>query len=132
MAFTNAILGATHAMSHQVGGLLDAPHGVVNGILLPHVIRANAEASPERFTQLARAAGLGRDGMPGQDAADALAGQVRRLADDIGVPRGLRSLGVTEADIPGLARTTMDDACLSTNPRAMSQADVDRLFREAL
>ena len=44
MAFTNAIFGATHAMSHQVGGLLDAPHGVLNGVLLPHVIRFNAQA----------------------------------------------------------------------------------------
>ena len=43
LAFTNAILGATHAMSHQVGGLLDLPHGVVNGVLLPHVIRFNAD-----------------------------------------------------------------------------------------
>lgn len=42
LAFTNAILGAAHAMSHQVGGLLDLPHGVINGILLPHVIRFNA------------------------------------------------------------------------------------------
>ena len=46
LAFTNAILGATHAMSHQVGGLLDAPHGVVNGVLLPHVIRYNAAGEP--------------------------------------------------------------------------------------
>ncbi|MEP6814615.1 MAG: iron-containing alcohol dehydrogenase, partial [Marmoricola sp.] len=52
LAFTNAILGATHAMSHQVGGLLDAPHGVVNGVLLPHVIRYNAQESPERFVEL--------------------------------------------------------------------------------
>ena len=39
LAFTNAILGATHAMSHQAGGMLDLPHGVVNGVLQPHVIR---------------------------------------------------------------------------------------------
>ena len=48
LAFTNAILGATHAMSHQVGGLLDLPHGVVNGVLLPHVIRFNARSAPDR------------------------------------------------------------------------------------
>ena len=46
LAFTNAILGAAHAMSHQVGGLLDLPHGVINGVLLPHVIRFNAERRP--------------------------------------------------------------------------------------
>ena len=132
LAFTNAILGATHAMSHQVGGLLDAPHGVVNGVLLPHVIRYNARATPERFVALAQAAGLQVDGLPGEEAAELLAGHVRTLADDVGVPRGLRDLGVTEADVLTMAHTTLDDACLSTNPRAADESDVTRLFLEAM
>lgn len=132
LAFSNAILGATHSMSHQVGGLLDAPHGVVNGVLLPHVIRYNAASSPQRFIALARAAGLVVDGLPGQEAAELLATHVRRLADDVGVPRGLGELGVTESDIPRLARTTMHDACLTTNPRSVSVEDVAQLFRQAL
>ena len=72
MAFTNAILGATHAMSHQVGGQLDAPHGVVNAVLLPHVIMFNAEVSPERFVPLAtgkRHPHQGRAGRRGGPAA---------------------------------------------------------------
>ena len=73
MAFTNAILGATHAMSHQVGGLLDAPHGLVNGVLLPHVIRFNAQAWPQRFVPLAEAAGISTDGVQAQEAALILA-----------------------------------------------------------
>ncbi|UAL30817.1 iron-containing alcohol dehydrogenase [Nocardioides rotundus] len=132
MAFTNAILGATHAMSHQVGGLLDAPHGVVNGVLLPHVIRYNARATPERFVALARSCGLAVDGMPGEEAAELLAEQVRRLADDVGVPRGLRELGVTEADLPRLAVNTLEDACLATNPRSAQAGDVESIFRAAL
>jgi alcohol dehydrogenase class IV len=132
LAFTNAILGATHAMSHQVGGLLDAPHGVVNGVLLPHVIRYNAQESPERFVELARSAGLQVDGLPAIEAAEMLAEHVRDLADDVGVPRGLRELGVDEDAIPRLALTTLDDACLSTNPRSASSADVEKLFRAAL
>ena len=132
LAFTNAILGATHAMSHQVGGLLDSPHGVVNGVLLPHVIRFNAHATPERFIALARSAGLAVEGLPGVEAAELLAEHVRALGDDIGVPRGLRELGVTEADLPRLAATTLHDACLSTNPRPADQDDVQRLFLAAL
>lgn len=132
LAFTNAILGATHAMSHQVGGLLDAPHGVVNGVLLPHVIRYNARATPDRFVDLAAAAGVAAPGTPGEDSAELLAAHVRRLADDVGVPRGLRELGVSEDDIPRLAISTLDDACLTTNPRAATLADVERLFRDAL
>ena len=132
LAFTNAILGATHAMSHQVGGLLDAPHGVVNGVLLPHVIRYNARATPERFVDLALSAGLPVEGMPGEEAAEALAAHVRNLADDVGVPRGLRELGVTDADIDTMAHTALDDACLTTNPREASEGQIRQLFREAL
>ncbi|MCH1865852.1 iron-containing alcohol dehydrogenase [Nocardioides sp. CFH 31398] len=132
LAFTNAILGATHAMSHQVGGLLDAPHGVVNGVLLPHVIRYNARATPDRFVDLAGAAGLDVDGVDGQEAADLLAEHVRRLADDVGVPTGLAQLGVSAEDLPVLARTTLDDACLSTNPREATEDDILGLFRDAL
>lgn len=132
MAFTNAILGATHAMSHQVGGLLDAPHGVINGVLLPHVIRYNARAAPERFMGLAGSAGLAVDRMPGDEAADLLAEHVRSLADDVGVPRGLRDLGVCEEDIESLSATTLQDACLATNPREADQDDIRALFLEAL
>jgi 1,3-propanediol dehydrogenase len=132
MAFTNAILGATHAMSHQVGGLLDAPHGVVNGVLLPHVIRFNAQAWPDRFVALGAAAGLPTAGVPPREVAAQLADLVRALADDVGVPKGLASLGVAERDVPGLARTTLKDACMATNPRTVGLRDVETLFREAL
>ncbi len=57
---------------------------------------------------------------------------VRELADDVGVPRGLRELGVDETDIPRLALNTLDDACLTTNPRNASSGDVETLFRAAL
>ena len=132
MAFTNAILGATHAMSHQVGGLLDAPHGTVNGVLLPHVIRFNAEAWPQRFVPLAEAAGISTEGVAAQEVALILAERVRELADEVGVPRGLTALGVTEAVLPRLARTTLKDACLATNPREADARDIEAIFRAAL
>ena len=133
LAFTNAILGATHAMSHQAGGMLDLPHGVVNGVLLPHVIRFNGAAVPERFVPIAQAMGLpGIAGAPAEEAVHRVADEVRRLGDEVGVPRGLRDLGVTSADIPRLAQLTLGDACLTTNPRPASAAQVAELFRAAL
>ena len=132
MAFTNAILGATHAMSHQVGGLLDVAHGAVNGVLLPHVIRFNAEAQAEQFVPLAEAAGLSTDGVPAHEVALLLAERVRELADEVGVPSGLATLGVTEAVLPQLARTALKDACLAANPREADARDIEALFRAAL
>jgi len=132
LAFSNAILGATHAMSHQVGGLLDAPHGVVNGVLLSHVIRFNAESAPERFHEIAVAVGLPVADVPADEVVEMLAAYVRALGDQVGVPRGLRDLGVTESDIPALAKSTLLDTCLSTNPRPADVHDIERVFRAAL
>ncbi|MFC7343528.1 iron-containing alcohol dehydrogenase [Saccharopolyspora griseoalba] len=132
MAFTNAILGATHAMSHQVGGLLDAPHGVINGVLLPHVIRFNAETDAARYVPLAEAVGVDTAALSAEEAALQLADRVRELADVVGVPKSLRSLGVSDVDVPVLTRNTLKDACLTTNPREATAADISRLFRAAL
>lgn len=132
MAFTNALLGATHALSHQIGGLLDLPHGVINGILLPHVIRFNAAAAGDRFTALAAAAGLDPGGAPGEEAGHLLADRVADLATELGGPRRLSQAGVTEADLPTLARNAMSDACLVTNPRTATEADLLVLLKEAL
>ena len=132
LAFSNAILGATHAMSHQVGGLLDLPHGVVNGVLLPHVIRFNAEMVPGRFMALAHAMGLPVAGMPDTEVGELLADHVQQLAESVGVPRGLRELGVHQDNIERLAATAMHDACLTTNPRPVSQTDLATIFRAAL
>jgi alcohol dehydrogenase class IV len=104
LALTNAILGATHAMSHQAGGMLKLPHGVVNGVLLPHVIRFNGAAVPERFVPIAQAMGLSDvAGAPAEEAVERVAREVRRLGDEVGVPKGLGDLGVTNADVPRLA-----------------------------
>jgi alcohol dehydrogenase class IV len=132
LASSNAILGASSAMSHQVGGLLDLPSGLVNGVLLPHVIRFNAAATPDRFSALALALDLPVEQLPGEDAAYLLAEWVRTLADDVGVSAGLRELGVAPSDVARLARTALDDACLATNPRPTSTADLAALFTAAL
>jgi alcohol dehydrogenase class IV len=132
LAFTNAILGAAHAMSHQVGGLLDLPHGVINGVLLPHVIRFNAEADPEPYKVIATCLGVSDPGAPAAEAALELADRIDRLARDVGVPRGLAELGVGEEDLPRLAKTALQDACMSTNPRPADETQMHALFRAAL
>jgi alcohol dehydrogenase len=133
LAFTNAILGATHAMSHQVGGLLDLPHGVVNGVLLPHVIRFNGATEPERFRPIAAAMNLeAAQNAPADEVPEIVAERVRRLADEVGVPKGLGELGVSVVDVPRLAEFTLNDACLTTNPRPASAADIETMLRAAL
>ena len=132
LAFTNAILGAAHAMSHQVGGLLDLPHGVINGVLLPHVVRFNAEADPAPFATIAACLGIADKRAPELESALALADRLQDLARQVGVPRGLGELGVSADDVPVLARNAMADACITTNQRAADEAQLRALFRAAL
>jgi alcohol dehydrogenase class IV len=61
-----------------------------------------------------------------------LADHVRNLADKVGIPTGLRHLGVSEENIGHLAMSTLNDACLSTNPRSADRRDVEALFMAAL
>lgn len=132
LAFTNAILGAAHAMSHQVGGLLDLPHGVINGVLLPHVVRFNAEADPQPYAVIATCLGVADARSPAAEAALALADRIDRLARDVGVPRGLAALGVRHEDLPRLARSALQDACMSTNPRPADEEQMRALFQAAM
>jgi alcohol dehydrogenase len=133
LAFTNAILGAAHAISHQIGGALDLPHGMLNAILLPHVVRFNALDNAERFRPLATAMGV-KDAAscPAGELGDALGSRIRALAVSIGAPQTLSEIGVVPGDLPAFARQTLDDACLTTNPRHVAEPDVMAILEAAL
>lgn len=132
MAFTNSLLGLCHALSHQIGGCLDLPHGVLNGVLLPHVMAFNAPAASDRYVDVARAFGVEVDGMDPEEAADAACSEVQLLVAKLGSPRHLSSLGVRAEDFADFAEHALDDACLLTNPRSVDLDDARELFHAAL
>lgn len=132
IAFSNAILGATHAMAHQVDGQLDQHHGESNASLLPLVMEFNLPACPKKFQQLAAALGEDVRGFDTQQGGALAAKAVRQLLADIHLDRGLGELGLNEAVIPALSRNAMRDACLVTNPRDVSCEQIEAIFRQAL
>jgi 1,3-propanediol dehydrogenase len=132
LAFTNALLGATHAISHQIGGFLDLPHGLLNAILLPHVMRFNAETHPDRLVGVAQAMGVETIRCTTAEAADAAIEAVTTLQEKLGVPQGLSEVGVVRDDIGRFAENALDDVYITTNPRAVSKADVERICLAAL
>ena len=127
MAFTNALLGATHAIAHQIGGALDLPHGLLNAILLPHVMRYNAETHAERYVEVARALGVQTDRLDARTAAERAVECVEELSRSLGIPAGLRELGVDPADFNRFAVDALRDAYIATNPRRVSEDDVRRI-----
>ncbi len=132
IAFSNAILGATHAMTHQVDGLLDEHHGEANASILPHVMEFNLPACPERFREIAEAMGRGVKGKRVMEAAEMAIAGVRQIIEDIGLDKGLAELGLKQEFIPTLSRNAVNDACLVTNPRNASVEEIEAIFRKAL
>jgi len=132
LAFSNAILGATHAMTHQVDGLIDQHHGETNAAILPSVMEFNLSACPERFRDIAEAMGEDVTGLSVMAAAELAVEAVRRLIADIGLAKGLGELGLTEEFIPLLSENALKDACLVTNPRPASREDIAMIFRKCM
>jgi 1,3-propanediol dehydrogenase len=132
LAFTNAILGAAHAMSHQIGGALDLPHGLTNAILLPHVMRFNAAEHPARFVDVARALGVAAPNMNPADAAEAAVQAVFDLTSRVGVPRRLTDIGVLATDLGLFVENATNDPCILTNPRPVTPNDIKDIFLAAL
>jgi alcohol dehydrogenase class IV len=131
LAFSNALLGATHAIAHQIGGALDLPHGLLNAILLPHVLRYNAETHAERYVAVAGALGVATDQIDASTAAERAVEYVEELSRSLGIPAGLRELGVDPADFDRFAVDALRDAYIATNPRPVSEEDVHRICIDA-
>ncbi|MGC9196495.1 MAG: alcohol dehydrogenase-like regulatory protein ErcA [Syntrophobacteraceae bacterium] len=129
LAFSNASLGAVHAMAHSLGGFLDCPHGESNSILLPHVVAFNFDAAAQRYCKIGEAMGLE---MPRGREKSALVRGLLDLRLQAGVDMGLTQIGVTSGDIPGLARMAMQDPCMVTNPKIPSRKDIEIIYEEAL
>ena len=132
LAFSNASLGAVHAMAHSLGGLLDLPHGECNAILLEHVIAYNFREAPERYARIGEVLGLDLHGLRSQDIQEAIIAEIRRLKRSVGIQRTLGERGTTRADIPTLAQKAMQDPCMVTNPRIPTLRDIEVIYEEAL
>ncbi|MFL4557246.1 L-threonine dehydrogenase [Yersinia kristensenii] len=132
MAFNNASLGYVHAMAHQLGGFYNLPHGVCNAVLLPYVQAYNIQAAAGRLKDIAQAMGVDVSAMNDEQGAKACIEEIRKIAKDVGIPAGLKELGVREKDFEILAENTLKDACAITNPVQGSVSDVIELFRQAM
>ncbi|MBM7853974.1 alcohol dehydrogenase [Desulfohalotomaculum tongense] len=132
MAFNNASLGYVHAMAHQLGGFYNLPHGVCNAILLPHVEQFNLIACPERFRDIAIELGENVEGLSVNEAAQKAIEAIKKLSVSIGIPSGLKELGVKEQDLKIMAENAMKDACQLTNPRLATLEEVIQIFKNAM
>ena len=133
MGFSNVGLGIVHSMAHPLGAVYDTPHGVANAIILPTVMEYNAEATGEKYREIARAMGVeGVDAMTQDEYRKAAVDAVKQLSKDVGIPENLTAVGVKEEDIPFLAQSAMDDACRPGNPKDPTLEDIIALYKSML
>ena len=132
MGFSNVGLGIVHSMAHPLGAVYDTPHGVANAIILPTVMEYNAEATGEKYREIARAMGVaGVDAMSQEEYRKAAVDAVKKLSADVGIPADLKDI-VKAEDIPFLAQSAYDDACRPGNPKDTSVADITALYESLI
>ena len=122
-------LGCVHSLSHSLGGANPKlHHGTLNAVFLPAVIRFNAGAESlqkeERLARMAQAMGLDS----GTDVAQAVHDMTARL----GLPTGLRAMGVTEDLFDAVIEHALLDHCHKTNPRIASPEDYRAMLVESM
>jgi Alcohol dehydrogenase, class IV len=122
VAFTSSQVAMVHALAHSLGGLFKVPHGLANSILLPHVVRFNADACGDKYAMIANAMGLDMKEITDENAGEAVASALTAFTKKMGVPQKLREVGVSEGGLLQVAELAMGQAPMVVNPRPVSDA----------
>ena len=116
-------LGACHSLAHPLSSEKGLHHGLANALCLPAVVEYNESTIPER---------LERVRLTLDPSAKTAAAAVRAARKRVGLPEGMRSEGVTEADIPKLADKAIQDACHTMNPKKTTRDDLAKLYAASM
>ena len=133
MAFTNAFLGVNHSLAHKIGAEFHLPHGRINAILLPYVIKYNSSKptkfvsfpkyeyfiADEKYAKMAKKVGLKADTV--EEGINSLINKVQELNEILNIPKSFKEAGINEqefmAKIDLLAERAFEDQCTTANPR---------------
>lgn len=132
MGFSNVGLGVVHSMAHALGAVYDTPHGVANAILLPTVMAFNADATGEKYKDIAKAMGVeGTESMSAEEYRKAAVDAVQQLSTDVGIPADLKDI-VKAEDLDFLSESAFNDACCPGNPKAVTVEDIKKMFESLM
>jgi len=121
-ALSHVAMGLHHGLCHVLGGTAGVAHGVANGIVLPHAMRFNLDATAPQLAQAAEAMGIM---LTGRSAEAAVGEAIQRIYDLIGhmhLPQHLREVGVNESDLPHLAQIALQSRAVQSNPKPITSA----------
>src|SRR5690606_22836254 len=101
-AFANSPVAAVHALAYPVGGHYHVPHGLSNALVLPHVLRFNAETCGRAYAEIAPCAFPWLSEVPVARRAEAFVEALTHLCEEVGLPQRLRDVGIPREDLPRL------------------------------
>lgn len=139
MAFTNANLGINHSIAHTIGGNFHIPHGRSNAIILPYVIKYNADLQAQeetktarRYAELSRILGLPCSSI--KEGVNSLICAVNVLLRATNTPTNLKEANVDKNELfnklEDMIDAALNDQCTKTNPRIPSKEDIGSLIKE--
>ena len=118
MVLGNVGMALHHKLCHTLGGTFNLPHAETHAIVLPHALAYNSVVAADAMTRIARALNV-------NSAADGL----YELSQELGVPRGLREIGLNEADLDYACEMAMSNPYW--NPRPVEAAPLRELLQRA-
>lgn len=132
LAFSNASLGAVHAMAHSLGGFKDLPHGLCNTILLDKVISYNFDSAHTKYRNIADLMKLNASQAGSSFVREDILKFLKDLKQNLNVDKNLSQLGLQQNDIPELSKKASNDACLVTNPKKLSAYDLEIIYEQSI
>ncbi len=133
IALTSSGAGIIHGMGYSITLYYGAPHGLANALLMPEAMEFNLVANPIKYRNIAAAMGKKVEGLSEKDAARLSVVAVRELSEKIGIPRGLKEIGVKEESLAGFAEAVgKNERVLSLNPRRPSTKEIEEIYRKSM
>lgn len=147
MAFTNAFLGINHSLAHKIGAEFHLPHGRINAILLPYVIRYNSQMptkfvsfpkyeyfiADQKYADLSRR--MNFPAYTNEEGVNSLIEEIKKLNNDLNIPKSFKEAGIDEkeflakADI--LADRAFEDQCTTANPRLPLVSELKQILLDS-
>ncbi|MEA1950567.1 MAG: iron-containing alcohol dehydrogenase, partial [Planctomycetota bacterium] len=118
-------LGGMHALAHSLGAVYNTHHGLLNAVLMPYVLQANASAIAEDAAYLANCLGLG-------GSLDDLLQWVLELRSEVGIPQTLAEAGINDSEKQRIGVMAVNDPCASGNPIPFTSEQYAEIFRCAV
>lgn len=132
MAFNSTRLGLAHALAIPLGAHFKIPHGTVNAILLPEVMRFNVIGNPKKFAEIAQIFGVSTTGLTERESAEKSVEAIRQLKEDVGINQSLSDYGVEEKDLDFIAEEAMKSGNVPVNPRKPTLEDLKRICQASM